>query len=392
MPSLIFRIMSGIGVASAIYSASILAVLRIPWLEHHAVYMHRLRLIGQRSLDHPEQFGFAHRQVTPFFIRTKDGTKLHAWHVLPIGLYYKHATELLSQAQSPTTEDEFENKLNFKLLREDPEARLVIHTHGSSGALAAYTRPETYRSLSTLAPSKIHVLAFDYRGFGLSSGSPSEDGLCIDAHAVFDWATQVAGIPASRIVLFGQSMGAGVAIALTRDLVLQKVTVAGLIMTGAFPNVRTMLAEYRSFFGLRPYGLLARFPGLMDICTRDMRNKWKNRDALADMVKYGTNYHVEIFHAQDDPIVPWGLSNGFFECAVRAASHGNMSMEDFEKENARRRIDLDEGGWVVEWPTRNGYIRQEVPRYGIHEKIMAHPQIAMAVMRAFQYRDPMFEG
>jgi abhydrolase domain-containing protein 12 len=390
MPSSTLSILSGIGIVSAIYTASLLSVLRIPWIEHQAVYMHRLRLIGRKNLNCPEQFGFAHRQVTPFSIATKDGIKLHAWHVLPIGLYYRNVTRLVTKERGQFSDADFQDTLNFRLLRDDPEARLVIHTHGSSGALAAYCRPESYRSLSSLAPNKIHVLAFDYRGFGLSSGSPTEQGLLLDAQAVFSWATKVAGIPAERIVVFGQSMGSGVAIALTRDLAIQQVPIAGLIITGAFTDVRTMLSEYRSFFGLRPFGPLAKFPGLMAVCTQGMRNKWQNRDGLIDIVRHSPSFHIQIFHAKDDPIVPWTLSNGFFEYAVKATCNISISQGEFEQEKTNRKVDMGEGGWSVEWPTSNGLIRQEVPQYGNHDRIMSHPQIAIAVMKAFQNRDPKF--
>lgn len=383
-------VLAGIGLGSAVYTASLLSVLRVPFIENHAVYMHRLRLVGRKNLRHPEQFGFAHRQVSSFWIKTTDGVKLHAWHILPIGVHYRNVARLASQRATGPSDVDFRDTLNFRLLREDSDARLVIHTHGSSGALAAYCRAESYRSLSSLAPNKIHVLAFDYRGFGLSTGSPTERGLRTDVQAVFDWATKIAGVPAERIVVFGQSMGSGVAIGLVRDLALQKIPVAGLIITGAFPNVRTMLAEYRSFFGLRPFGPLAKFPGLMAVCSKGMRNKWLNTEGLVDIVRHSPSHHVQIFHAQDDPIVPWHLSNELFNHAAMAVKLQGTTANEFEKEKAKRRIEMGEGGWCIEWPTQKGLIRQEVPRYGNHDKIMAQPQIAMAVMRAFQNRDPTF--
>lgn len=381
-------VLSGLGIASAIYTASVFLVLRVPWIEHHAVYMHRLQLIGRKDLNHPGQFGFAHRQVTPFFIGTKDGIKLHVWHILPIALHYKNATRLVTQGRSG---GDFSKTLNFQLLRDDPEARLVIHTHGSSGALAAYCRTECYRVLSSIAPSKIHVLAFDYRGFGLSSGSPTEQGLLVDAQAVFQWATEVAGIPAQRIVLFGQSMGSGVAIALTRCIAVQKIPIGGLIITGTFTDVPTMLSEYRTFLGLRVFGPFAKFPSLMTICTRGMRNKWPNRDRLVEIVRHSPSYHIQIFHTDDDPIVPWSQSNVLFESTIIAASEVKMNRDEFKKGKAERKVEIDEGGWYVEWSTSRGLIRQEVPRYGGHDRIMSHNQIAMAVMRAFQSREPIFK-
>ncbi|KAF2829383.1 alpha/beta-hydrolase [Ophiobolus disseminans] len=382
-------VLSGIGIASILYSASILAVLRVPWLERHAVYMHRLKLTGGKDLNHPEQFGFAHRQTTPFFIETKDGMRLHTWHVLPIGLYYKNAARLSMQAR--LTDEPFSGTLNFQLLKDDPEARLVIHTHGSSGAMSAYCRTDCYRSLSSIAPDKIHVLAFDYRGFGLSSGTPSEEGLMIDAQSVFRWAVEIASIAPERIVVFGQSMGSSVAIALVRELALQKVSVAGLIITASFPDVPTVLSEYRTIFGLRALGPLAKFPRLKELFSRGMCNEWPNLDRLVDIVRHSPVYHIEIFHAQDDPVVPWSLSNMFFENAVRAASDVDLDEAGFKKEKIRKLVDMEEGGWKVEWPTPRGLIRQEVPQYGVHDRIMMQPQIAMAVMRAFQNKDSNFE-
>ncbi|KAH7350434.1 Alpha/Beta hydrolase protein [Pyrenochaeta sp. MPI-SDFR-AT-0127] len=372
----------GIGVASVIYSASILAVVHVPWIERHAVYMHRLKLTGGKDLNHPEQFGFAHRQTMPFFIETKDGVRLHAWHVLPIELYYKNATRLVAQGQYPR--ENVNETLNFQLLRDDPEARLVIHTHGSSGSMSAYCRTECYRSLSSTMPNKIHVLAFDYRGFGLSSGTPSEEGLIIDAQSVFRWATEVAGIDPHRIVLFGQSMGSSVAIALAQQLAFQSVSIAGLIITGGFPDVPTMLSEYRTFFGVRAFGPLARFPRLRELCTRGMRNQWPNLNRLADVVHYSPTYHIEIFHAKDDPIVPWSFSDDLFEQAVSAASHSSLNQDDFKTAKSNKIVGMDDGGWYVSWPTPKGLIRQEVPRYGLHDRIMMHPQVALAVRRAFE--------
>ncbi|KAH9881940.1 hypothetical protein J1614_001111 [Plenodomus biglobosus] len=379
---LAYSVLSGIAITCIIYAATILAILQIPWVEQHAVYMHRLKLNGGNDLNHPEQSGFAYRQVTPLVIETKDGARLHAWHVLPIGLYCKNFTCLVAQARYPA--EKFKETLNFRLLRDDPEARLVIHTHGSSGCMASYCRTECYRSLSSTMPDKIHVLAFDYRGFGLSSGTPSEQGLIIDAQAVFQWATNTAGIDPKRIVVFGQSMGSSVAIALTQHLALQKISIAGLIITGSFPDVPTMLSEYRTIFNVRAFGILARYPYLMALCTRGMHNRWPNLERLADVVRNSPAYHIEIFHAQDDPIVPWSLSNTIFQHTVSVANDMNIEKEVYGREKNKKIVDMKEGGWYIEWPTCNGLIRQEVPRHGEHDKIMTCPQVALAVRRAFK--------
>jgi hypothetical protein len=59
------------------------------------------------------------------------------------------------------------------------------------------------------------LLALSWRGYGGSSGSPSEAGLRLDAAAAHDWLT--SRIPASRIILFGESLGTGLAVWLASE-------------------------------------------------------------------------------------------------------------------------------------------------------------------------------
>lgn len=64
-------------------------------------------------------------QVTPFNFTTPDHELIHAWHVLPLGLYAKHEAELLVRP-SGIAEDITTTKA-FRLLRDDPDARLIIN-------------------------------------------------------------------------------------------------------------------------------------------------------------------------------------------------------------------------------------------------------------------------
>ena len=63
----------------------------------------------------------------------------------------------------------------------------------------------------------VNVVAIDYRGFGNSEGTPTEDGLALDARAAWDWLMD-QGVHAGNIVLLGHSLGTGVATRLARDL------------------------------------------------------------------------------------------------------------------------------------------------------------------------------
>ena len=55
------------------------------------------------------------------------------------------------------------------------------------------------------------TLLVDYRGYGKSTGRPSEEGTYRDADAAWLWLTQKVGIAGRDIVLFGESLGGGVA-------------------------------------------------------------------------------------------------------------------------------------------------------------------------------------
>lgn len=72
-------------------------------------------------------------QITPFNFSTPDNETIYAWHVLPLGLYAKHEADILKQA-SGIAEDITTTKA-FRLLRDDPEALLIINCMASLDCL-----------------------------------------------------------------------------------------------------------------------------------------------------------------------------------------------------------------------------------------------------------------
>jgi len=64
-------------------------------------------------------------QVAPFRVPTKDGERLFAWLIAPLGLYAKHADSFIKEESSMHAD--IEQRLAFNLLRDDPEARLLIY-------------------------------------------------------------------------------------------------------------------------------------------------------------------------------------------------------------------------------------------------------------------------
>ncbi|KAK3168346.1 hypothetical protein OEA41_004793 [Lepraria neglecta] len=271
------------------------------------------------------------------------GQTLHAWYILPLGVYRRNQQKLLEQPSGFAPD--ITSRYAFKLLRDDPEAQLVIYLHGTAGTIRSGRRPDRYRALYSGAPDKIHVVTLDCRGYGLSSGTPSEEGLPIDAISLVKWATEVVNIPPSRIVIFAQSLGTAVAIS------------TSLHFASESPPV--------SF-----------------------------ADRIAEFVKRSENdigvekYNITFIHAKDDTDIPCFHTEGVFWHAINATFPTGINYEDLGREKELKKKDLAAGGWAVEWQTKRGVIREEIVRYRLHDKIMAYPVVSMAVLRAFQSVDP----
>jgi abhydrolase domain-containing protein 12 len=91
-----------------------------------ALYAHKFNTLFLHDIDNAEQFGFAKGQVTPFNIRTPDGQTLYAWHVLPLNVYAQHERALRNDGPYTGPVEDFEITRAFKLLRNSPDARVVI--------------------------------------------------------------------------------------------------------------------------------------------------------------------------------------------------------------------------------------------------------------------------
>ena len=93
-----------------------------------------------------------------------------------------------------------------------PARFTVIVFNGNAG-----NRGFRARLAATLATHNVATLLFDYRGYGGNAGSPSEDGLARDARAARGWVTSRTDIDTSRLVFFGESLGAAVALRLATE-------------------------------------------------------------------------------------------------------------------------------------------------------------------------------
>lgn len=191
------------------------------------------------------------------WIDTKDGERIHAWLAIP----------RRSQAAGST-----------KL------AGGVLVCHGNAGNIAS-----RLLLAETFGEWGFATLLFDYRGYGGSSGKPSEEGTYLDAEAAFDRLEILLGDGERRIVAYGESLGGAVAI----ELALRK-KVARVVVEDTF----TSLAEIAS--GLYPWLPVRTF----------LRQRY---DSIAKVGKL--TVPLLVIHSPVDDLVPFALGKKLFEAA-----------------------------------------------------------------------------
>ena len=125
------------------------------------------------------------------------------------------------------------------------EARsTLIWFHGNAGNIGH--RVENLKLLHDKV--KVNVFIFDYRGYGHSQGKASEEGTYLDGEAALAFVREQLAIDASRIVLFGRSLGAAVAVEMAVHFANQ-----ALILESPFTSIREMA---RAVFPFLPVGPL----------------------------------------------------------------------------------------------------------------------------------------
>ena len=125
----------------------------------------------------------------------------------------------------------------------DSSTKWLLICHGQTGNIGYGERPEFYASARATG---LNLFAFDYRGFGASSGSPREDGLYEDAVASYRYLVDSLDVPPERIIIFGHSLGSGVAIELAA-----RVPAAALVVEGAYTSIPDRAQEIYPYFPVK---------------------------------------------------------------------------------------------------------------------------------------------
>jgi len=363
-----------------------LIILTNPWLQRHVLYAHKLHTTWLVDINKPEQFGFAKNQITPFNFTTPDHERIFAWHVIPLGLYAKHESEFLEQ--QPGCAEDITVTKGFQLLRDDPNSRLIINFHGNAGTVAQGWRTDSYRALSDGSTSNIHILAIDYRGYGLSTGTPTEEGIITDGIAAVDWAMRVAKVPSNRIIILGQSLGTAVTTAVAEHYALQGIEFAGVVLVAGFTDLPTLLTSYSIAGWVPVLSPLRPYPRLQRLFTSYVVDTWQSASRLANYIRVSKRVRLFIIHSKDDYEIPWSHSEGLFLAAANATVEGGMELGLLEKLKARATIDMGHGAFISTWKTGDDkVIREEIVAYGHHSRVLTYAPVSLAALKAFGLDD-----
>jgi len=161
----------------------------------------------------------------------------------------------------------------------------VLFLHGNAGDISHRTP-----MARGLLREGLSVLLLEYRGYGGSEGTPSEDGLSADALAGYDFMVEQVGDPRGIVVL-GRSMGGAVAARLVADR-----PTGGLILESAFTSLGAMARTLYPFF-----------PGFF---FRRLRGRF---DTLAKVRE--VEVPVLVVHGAEDEIVPVQMGRVLYDAA-----------------------------------------------------------------------------
>ena len=209
-----------------------------------------------------------HMNIEEVFFQTKDNVKLHAWYL--------------------------DNKAN----------KTVLFFHGNAGNLS--DRKQQLEIFNTL---NLNALIFDYRGYGKSNGTiTNETDLYLDANAALEYLQKEKKIPLPEIIAWGRSLGGAIAIDTTQNR-----KVFAVIIESTFFSMDAMA---RKRFWYVPTKQLSKFHFRSD-------NKIKKIDSK-----------LLIIHSRDDEMIPFINGKKLFNIAPKnktfleiSGSHNNGFQE-----------------------------------------------------------------
>ena len=212
----------------------------------------------------PDDINLSYENI---YLSTKDQVKIHAWYI-----------------------------------PGNTNNKTILFMHGNAGNISH--RLETIQIYHQLG---FNFLIFDYRGFGNSSGSPSEKGTYLDAKAAWDYLINEKNTEPEDIIIVGRSLGGGVASEMAKHS-----KPAMLVLESTFISMQKISQEHYPFM---PTNLI-------------VKHRYDTINKLSDI-----ECPVVVIHSKDDEVVPFSHGKLLYKSANKPKSfielrggHGNGFM------------------------------------------------------------------
>jgi fermentation-respiration switch protein FrsA (DUF1100 family) len=164
----------------------------------------------------------------------------------------------------------------------EPGRAVVLYFHGNGGSIW----DRRFRA-TALTESGRGLLLVSYRGYAGSTGSPSEAGLRVDARTAYDWLTR--SYAPARVVLYGESLGTGVAVPLAAET-----SVGGVILDAPYTSTAEVA---QTVYWFVPVAWL-------------MRDQFRSLDVIG-----AVRAPILMMHGDRDGVIPIGLGERLFAAA-----------------------------------------------------------------------------
>jgi hypothetical protein len=168
---------------------------------------------------------------------------------------------------------------------------VILFCHGNGGNISnRISYLPIFRELG------LATFLFDYRGYGKSGGTPTEEGTYADVEAAWQYLTQERQIPPQKIIIYGESLGGAIASYLAQKNSQQNGNdnAGGLVLASTFTSISDRAAELYPFMPIR---FLSRF-------------SYNSIDRLPSI-----KIPVLVIHSIDDEIIPFHHGERNFQVA-----------------------------------------------------------------------------
>lgn len=184
----------------------------------------------------------------------------------------------LTELNIPTQDGEM---LKGYCLNNPTQSNCYIFSHGNAGNI--YDRIHMLYTLGQIGS----VIIYDYRGYGMSTGSPSESGVFRDVLDTWNYATDELNFDKNTIVFIGESLGASISSWIGSYLAMKDSSYhpAKLIMVAGFSSLKDIVQDLHGSY-------ISHFTD----------NEFASKQYLE---KIGTKFPVLILHSQDDELIPY---------------------------------------------------------------------------------------